>query len=116
MSNHGKNIRIDYRCCRATGAADIKAIQQYQNRKTWSTCAAIGGLAGNWGGKSGTALCCDATCRQCGKGTRAECLAANLGVTGRGTKCCAPEKDLADCNKGTDPMCTCKNQQKCRKE
>jgi len=116
MSNHGKNIRIDYRCCRATGAADIKAIQQYQNQKTWSTCAAIGGLAGNWGGKSGTALCCDTVCRQCGKGTRADCLAANLGVTGRGTKCCAPEKDLADCNKGTDPMCTCKNQQKCRKE
>ena len=41
-------------------------------------CCVLVGVRGNWGGKEGKALCCDAACKQCGKGTRAECMAGNV--------------------------------------
>ena len=79
------------------------SIQSCNVPLTWKNCAYIGGLKGNWGGTSGAALCCPAECLQCGKGTRAECMAANQGVADRGIKCCATENSLSSCNSAGAP-------------
>ena len=42
--------------------------------RKWSDCAGIGGVKGNYGGRSGRALCCHADCKQCGKD---QCMAGN---------------------------------------